>query len=94
MLHNKESLVSREESHLKCTASSDGFVGVERGADVCSKKLGDSFFDGWDSSGSSNYLYCIDIIPAQLCPANRHMTQFILTINCFNEMYLHKFYQI
>lgn len=59
--------VSREESHLKCAASSNSFVCVERGADVFAKKLADSLFDGGASRGSSNYLHCIDVIPAQLC---------------------------
>lgn len=63
---NKKSL-SREASHLKCTASSNSFICVERGADVFGEKLADSLFDSWTSRGSSNYLHSIDVITAQLC---------------------------
>lgn len=71
---NKKKLsVSREESHLKCTASSDSFICIERGADVFAEKLGDSLFDSWASCGSSNYLHSIDIIPAQLCHKTHKM---------------------
>lgn len=66
-IYARRQLLSREESHLKCTASSDSFVCIEGGADVFAEEPADSLFDRWDSCGSSNYLHCIDVIPAQFC---------------------------
>lgn len=60
-------LSSRGESHLKCASSGDSFVCIKGGADVFAEKLADSLLDRWDSCGSSDYLHCVDVIPAQLC---------------------------
>ena len=62
-----DGLSSRGESHLKRTSSGDSFVCIKGGADIFAEKLADSLLDRWDSSGSSNYLHCIDVVPAQLC---------------------------
>lgn len=55
------------DNHLKGTASSDGFICIEGGADVFAEKPADSLFDSWNSCRSSNYLYSVDVIAAQLC---------------------------
>lgn len=73
-------LASRGERHLKCTASGDSFVCVERGADVFAEELADSLFDGGASRRASHYLYCIDVVPAQLCHRTHtmHLVDFIV----------------
>ena len=65
-LGNKLSVLE-ENLYLKCTASSDSFVCVQCGADVFAEEFGDPLFNSWHSRSSSNYLHCIDIIPAQFC---------------------------
>ena len=75
--------MSRGESHLKCTASGDSFVCVERGADVFAEELADSLFDGRASRRTSDYLYCIDVIPAQLC--HRTHTMHLVDFTVFKQ---------
>lgn len=43
-------------TYLQCTPSGHRFICIERGADIFSKEFGNSFFHGWDSCGTSNYL--------------------------------------
>ncbi len=66
-VYRNREVLSGEVSHLKCAASGDRFVCIERGADVFAEKLADSLFDRWDSRGSSNNLHSVDVITAQLC---------------------------
>lgn len=79
---------TRRHNHLKGTASSDGFICIEGGADVFAEKPADSFFDSWDSCGSSDYLHCIDVIPAQLCDKTTQSPSFntqIIYLDTFNQ---------
>lgn len=63
------------DNHLKCTTSSDGFICIEGGADVFREKTADLLFDCWDSCGSSNYLYSVNVIAAQLCQKKKRKKQ-------------------
>jgi hypothetical protein len=55
-----------ELTHLQCTASGHSFVCIERGADIFSKELGNSFFHSWDSCGTSHYLNGTHIFSLEL----------------------------